>query len=366
MGGNINSIKSHWWTQLSEFGEEVLLQRRKKYYVTQSQVASITGLNQSEISRLERGLTTPRDLPTLNAISDAYRLTGDEKQKYIELIFGSKQFNQESKLLFDFLSKQINSMADLNRSGNSLAAAQQLELTKDWLKLNWISLPNKEELVKILSYALLEESAAWWDIINPEDLKLKVEPLLNEGAILAKNRPDTADYYKLNKGFNFYIKNDYKNAKKILYSINEDNINLGKHWRSELARVKIITAGRLGEIEEVKKNEKRILSLIENNEIGNIEKAYLLEGVARAYSSLNHSDSIKIIEKAYRIISAIENSPNFWKVRSVQISRTFLEIAHKDKQLFNQLRNLANKAITWCDKYNFTRHKKQIISILKS
>jgi len=85
---DLEAQKMHWRSRLLDFGEDVLLEKRRKLRKTQLEISKNIGLNQSQISRLERGLTRPLDIPTIEAVCSAYKLSLKEKQEYFKLSLG--------------------------------------------------------------------------------------------------------------------------------------------------------------------------------------------------------------------------------------------------------------------------------------
>ena len=85
--GRIADTETAWRTGLQEFGEQLRNRRERGLRLSQGQIASCLGLNQSTISRIESG-GRPRDKAAALAIAAAYRLTRGETQVWLELLFG--------------------------------------------------------------------------------------------------------------------------------------------------------------------------------------------------------------------------------------------------------------------------------------
>src|SRR6266702_2304015 len=127
--------KSFWRSKLFEFGNEVLTENRKKAHLTQKKVASVLDLDQSEVSRIERGITKPNDIITIESICDIYKLTPNQKREYLQLTCGiTESINNDA--LLGLVDNQINFIANLNLSGYASLAIKQSQNLRAWLENN--------------------------------------------------------------------------------------------------------------------------------------------------------------------------------------------------------------------------------------
>lgn len=90
---DVELIKVGWRADLQEFGEQVLRPQRQKLGYTQEEMSEKVGLDQSRISRIERGYGVPRDYPTAKAIAHNYRLTQEQTDRWCQIVFGISAYN---------------------------------------------------------------------------------------------------------------------------------------------------------------------------------------------------------------------------------------------------------------------------------
>jgi transcriptional regulator with XRE-family HTH domain len=241
MTADTESAKSYWWSLLSEFGEEVLLDHRTRLGLTQADMARRCGVVQSEISRIERGLATPQNVPVFNILCGQYKLDDEEKSKFAELVTGTKnpQSLDTSTNISRLLRDQISFVANLNRSGNPKMAIKQSEIIREWLDGKSVknSIANSQTIIKQLTLLILEESAAWWDVVDDKStLVTKTGSLLKKSFALA---PD-GNFHLTNEAFHAYILGDYNRAENFLPRIKNIKTNDGHNWGIELLRIKTI------------------------------------------------------------------------------------------------------------------------------
>src|SRR6266567_1202595 len=135
MSNTLEYKQSFWRSNLYEFCEEVLVVNRKKYKLSQKTIAGNLGINQSEVSRIERGIVKPKNIVITKSICDVYRLNLHEKQKYLELTSGISNYIDTS-LVASLLDSQIDSIAILNRSGSPMPAITQSKQLREWITSN--------------------------------------------------------------------------------------------------------------------------------------------------------------------------------------------------------------------------------------
>src|SRR3989344_6769782 len=134
MSTDLGYLKSHWWSNLLDFGQDVLVVKRKVLGLSQKEISNYTGLNQSEISRLENGLVRPRGVPTFQLICKAYRLTETEIKDYSRLITGTISSHSYNDSLLELLKTQVVTVYELNRSGYPFLAIRQSQLLRGFIE----------------------------------------------------------------------------------------------------------------------------------------------------------------------------------------------------------------------------------------
>jgi transcriptional regulator with XRE-family HTH domain len=365
--------RSHNWSLLLEFGEQILIPARKKTKLTQKEISKRLGLNQSEVSRIERGITKPKDHFTIIAICEIYKLNPQEKNQFLQLCSGIEQSIDASTkdLLNDLLQNQIGYIAKLNRSGYPNAAIQHSANLRDWLNNYSYSKHLINDTIKEkLLHLLLEESAAWWDITLPNQVDSHTHFLISEmehitQTINTENK--TAGYFtKINKGFHSYIKGDYNNAYVYFGGIKKDDIS-DNLWQFEVLRASFIIAGKLRMLKLLHRYEKLTDDYLKKHSISDLNKGYLLEGLARGFIDINPRKSLKIFQKASGYIEQAKKDSSFLKIRYIQFVRSYIPLLRSMNEFNEKYANqLATTAIKEASCHGFIRHRDEILKLLKS
>ncbi|HET7099077.1 MAG TPA: helix-turn-helix transcriptional regulator [Patescibacteria group bacterium] len=367
MTNDLDSQKSYWWSLLSEFGEEVLLVRRVALGITQADMAKRCGIDQSEISRIERGLATPQNIPALNNLCKEYKLNNDHKERFAELVTGTKnpQTYDNSRGISQLLKDQIVFVANLNRSGNPKMAIKQSEIIRTWVnnKATKSIISNNKKIIKQFSLLLLEESAAWWDIAEDEnELIMKTKPLLREAFLLDPNN----SFYLTNQAFHYYILGKYDKAMDIIPKIIDIKTNDGHNWGIELLRIRTVIAAKIQDLRLFRNLEREIQKQLSSSVVDQINKAYLLEGLGKAYSYIDKKKALSILHESQTLMDSLISNPIFWKIRYVQLARSWM-IATKDTPIERKkILKKIEMALQICDQCGFFRHKKQILDLTEN
>ena len=369
MNYTLNNKKSFWWSSLSEFGEEVLVTNRKKLHLSQSSVAKMLNLNQSEVSRIERGITKPNDVITLEALCEIYKLTPVQKRKYLELTSGLSVINR-TDILVDLLENQISFISTQNRSGHPMLAIDQSRNLRSWVESN-IDLTDKsfENVISKVSHLLLEESAAYWDIVIPGKITEHTDPIISKMEQLANlsgKENLSKVYVTINKGFHAYVKGDYKDAKIHFDKILESSILEKELWKYEVLRANIVTLGKLKDYQSLSNAEKKVFNLINNTSVDDTAKGYLLEGLGRAYIEINTQKSETFFKKSFNQINEARKDPTFINIRYIQLMRSYLTLLKKLSIKQEIMKKTAIPALEEADKGGFIRHKMQILNLINS
>lgn len=372
---NLENTKSFWWSSLCEFCEEVLVAGRKKLSLTQQGIASKVGLSQSEISRIETGIAKPKDLPTLSAICDIYQLSSVERQKYIELIVGLNHLVNTEDILADLLEKQVPLISYTYRSGFPNIAIKQIESISKWIWTNTLSnknLPNLgEPIAKAISFLLLEECAAWRDIMHGSRTDLyisgvfsKMNELTQEPNININNHFPML-YRQITIAFDYYIKKRYLEANRLFKDILKSPLLVGDSWEIEVIRAATISSGKSKDYSSLIRLEGKILDHINTKPVTYLTIGYLLEGLGRAYADFNLRTSEFMLKKAFEFITSAQNEPDYLVVRFIQVSRSITEVLKLLKSSKKELIKYSEPACKMAFTYGFIRHQRQILDIVE-
>src|SRR3989344_6023979 len=178
MGVNHSLSKSGWWSNLLDFGQDIFKPRRLSLSLNQLNISNKIGINQSEVSRLENGLVKPRDVPTFNSVCQAYCLTNQEKLAYSRLVYGINPHYQMPESVYEYLSKHVQVIYELNRSGRMSVAIQMSTNLRVFIRGLLESYGLDTRLHHVLGRLVFEESIARWDSDISADGRNKVVELI--------------------------------------------------------------------------------------------------------------------------------------------------------------------------------------------
>lgn len=368
---DLDADRSFLFSALYEFCEEILLPKRKQQGLTQKDVSKKLDLNQSEISRIERGLVRPKDMATIQAVCNLYDLTLAEKQKYFSLTTGISQEKNLIDTMTSLLNEQTNFIAQLNRSGHPKTAIEHCKHLRNWVEsLISFSEYNNKNLLGSILHLLLEESAAWWDIVPPKKLDLKTVPLLNKMSLLANSLKKVGDgdsylYIHINKGFHEYVKGHYKNAQDYFNKVLENPLIKNHPWEIEIIRASAVIAGKLKDISALRTYEQIIEKQVSKSK-NPAHKEYLLEGLGSGYSEIDNRKALALYNKAWEYMRQASLQQEFLMIRKIQLTRSYVYLLKNLLVKREALKRIAESALNEANKAGFVRHQKQILDIIKN
>lgn len=353
---------SYWWSCLGEFGEEVLVANRKKYRIPQQKIATILGIHQSEVSRIERGITKPRSIPFAEAICRAYSLSPTQKRKYLELLSGIPA--TDSSMLESLFDHQTIFIAQVNRAGNPNLAIHQAENLLEWTKTN-IQTEQYQNSILLgkIARLYLEASAAWWDVTTGDDLNNHTSGHLNSmHALQLLSRIDITSgiYYKINQAFHAYVSSNFLLSTQLFEELFNNIDMIDDLWHMEVLRAAIISASKCKNYQAVRRIEEKISRHTSQKQVGSLSKGYLLEGLARAYGEFSTEKSLEIFALAKNHILAARSQPNFLTIRYVQLVRSYIPILIKTTGSDDLVYDLVRPALDQAARSGFKRHAYQI------
>jgi len=359
---------SYWWSSLMEFGEEVLVRNRKKIRLSQQEIANKLNLSQSEISRIERGLVRPHSLPAVREFCDVYQLTSSQKKKYLELINGISLIHSAD--LNNLLQNQVQFIARLNRSGYPKIAIKQFENLRTWLVLNTNFKDGANSAsIQIFSRLLLEESAAWWDVVLPSETPKNTDALIKKMDMLAKlsGEGSRSDYYlKINKGFHAYINNNYQLAKSYFNKVLPKKEQLDSLWKLEVFRASLVTFSKVKDYESIFRLEPDVYNFVNNKSIDSTAKGYLLEGFARAHIEIDIQKALQHFDLAGKYILKARMEPDFLSIRYIQLTRSLICALRFQNKSRSALIRIAEPALNEAERRGFKRHQQEILEYINS
>ena len=84
-------MRIDWDAQRQAFGEFLRQRRKEILHVTQETMARRIGVDQSRISRIEKGSDSPRDPPTAEIYAQCYGMDSEKRAQWFRLSFGGKR-----------------------------------------------------------------------------------------------------------------------------------------------------------------------------------------------------------------------------------------------------------------------------------
>lgn len=341
-----------------------MLISRLKLNITQTEIARICGISQSEVSRLERGLVTPKDIPSFESVCVSYKLDIIQKDKYAELVLGRKSKTITNDLVPPLLKLQVNNILDLHKRGNPLLAYEQAKSLREWYTNNTGVIT--EKALEYISELILLESSCLWDTLPPEKAKKMTEDLLLLSYKLTtmSSSPVIKNNLLLNLGFRAYLQNNFSEAELHFSKVSLDKISGSKF---NILRAQIVISGKNQNLKRLELLETAAVKLVSQKQnITNTEVAYLFEGLANAYSHINSGKAYLYIKKSIMLLNSESGKPKFWKLRYIQSSRTLSLIVKDSRRLKDRYFNtIVHRALKLCDEGGFIRHKQQILQSLK-
>lgn len=335
-------------------------------------------MNQSQISRIEQGLSRPSDPPTLDSIVNAYHLNQKEKDYLCQLFVGVEtiraRVGESLTPVLDLLDEQTSFIARANRSGNPQVAAQHAGSIRDWVsktkglfgKAIWDT-----ELPIILSRLLLEESAAIWDTVNPKELKFSTSALLKSQQEITEKagkeyiKREAGLFLLVNKSFHHYIAGSYQKALDGFLQVAESPHLRKSHWYIEVLRGILVTSGVLKDLGKLKFTERQVKTLIDKSTPSRTNHFYLLEGLARGYKNFDPAYSLKLLEAAWGLMTKARKDGDYLLIREVQLVRTALmTLIAAGESRPAALKEIATPTLNLCRKHGFSRHEQQIVELI--
>ena len=102
---------------------------------------------------------------------------------------------------------------------------------------------------------------------------------------------------------------------------------------------------------------------LSNPKVDQINKAYLMEGLGKAYSFIDKKKAISVLHDSQELMDSLISNPLFWKIRYVQLIRSYLMATSGLDEERLKIKNI-DLALRICDQCGFMRHKQQIEGLL--
>ncbi|GIV76312.1 MAG: hypothetical protein KatS3mg050_0706 [Litorilinea sp.] len=353
--GSIEAEQCWQNSHLQEFGEEVLRPKRLKLGLTQQQMAQRVGIDQSRISRIERGLGKPEDYSTARAFILHYQLSKPQQDEWLHLLFGVTVQNQADLLrgtsLFIpdpqdpsctgypeqnfFLEHLLTVHQDYTQriyqvrlDGNPHLAIEMANFLSAQLRSlvhGLRSSTHQEVLLRLCAKVLFEKGTAYLETALPETVLAAVKPICAEideiaealgrdAAVAGLSEMLLAGAYNINKRYDV-------GQRFYLQALEHVDI---VDYQLRVLRGLAVSATYLHDPKRVMSVTHQARGLIERGQFSNWEQVCeTLEGVGRAQGIMGSSSAYDYFDEAERIIHRNGHSP----LRTLQLVVSRLEVA---------------------------------------
>lgn len=367
MGNSVDVYGSGWWSNLLDFGQDVLKAKRIKLGLSQFYISSKVGLNQSEISRIENGLARPNDIPTYELICRVYQLTNQERQNYSQLIYGSSSINNIQTPIIELLKSQAQVVYETSRSAQTSTAIKMSTVLRQKIMDLVNSNGYEKDLFLILGRLVLEESVARWDsdtsVKTQESILNIVDIADNLSSAINPDERSLSKYCSLTRASLDYITGKFKNAQDKIVNIGDFEKSFDEQWNLETLRMSLICASKTKNYKQFKFDEIKILGYL--NKLNDpMAKTLLLEGLARAYSEFMPDEAILIMNDCQNYLQLSSKAGSLLMVRKIQADRSYAEIMLKAGKV-TLAKKIAEKTAYQAGSYGLLRYETQAKNLLK-
>lgn len=364
----LEAAQSNQWANLQAFGEQVLQPRREALGLSQPQMGKKIGVDQSRISRVERG-RKPKDAPTAQRYIDAYQLSQGEANCWLELIFGhppTSLFPPEDLALVDGL---IDSVRNIRIQGNPTQAINIVEQLDRWVleKGRHASAAQYSQIQATHGWLLLEKANTYRDFLAGQEILKAALPILKEVAQIATACANEEMLGRVGRQFGSlcYITEDYPSAIQHYQAC----IGLLKTPEERLVVLSglAISLGYSGKVKEVGKVAAKFNQLLDETECSDLPTVCdALQTVARAQGLVKLDDAWKTLDQLQAFCLKKNLVGQLAPIRDVQLYKAQVEvIVQFEPWRKADLEILGQRGLTLAQTYGFHRHSKQIGKILE-
>lgn len=331
----IISLTGAWYTDLNTFGENVLRERRKQRGLTQQQMAERIGVDQSRVTRIERGLGVPKDLPTAQAYAKAYRLNKAQADRWYQLLYGLTA--DQITLSPHNLGAYSQAFEDINvtrMEGNPQYAIRKAEVLIDYMSQQIGSLaPSLEALPLFRLYAriLFEKAAFYGECARRHDVIPHTKQVVKDILRLAKRCHDDHQIVGLvyhASGLACYVAGRYgPSASCLSKAVELIPEPVHQCW---ILRTLALDYARLGDGANYLKTEQRILNLIEQGQVGQQHMVcFAYEGLGRSRGVLGWSQALEYLRKGQAVYQHMKAANERAHIRMIQLGRSEIEVIQR-------------------------------------
>lgn len=352
---------------------------RKKKRISQVSLAGDVGIDNSIISRIENGEFIPSKT-TVEGIANYLRLNQSDKEElnsaFMQAILRREGLDNQRIFLNDneaiqFAEEFISNIRTLRIQGMPKLAVAESEQKIDLLSIigeRSLNKNTRQQIFLLYSQLLMEVSKSYMDFLPPEEVWPYMTPLIERQKRAANETRDPTSIMmsRISEESALYVCKDYYLAHQIgkeLYS----NLNfLDKNWHSEILRATAINAGYLNNESELEQLEEDVTLFVQKDGYSDpMNTSFVLEGLARAQSSINSINVMGTIEKAWNYIELGKKTGKHSALRTVQLIRTQLKaMIETGDNSYVDFERLARKGLMLSEELGYTRYEKEITGLM--
>lgn len=367
--GVLEIIRSSWQADLYEFGKFVLREKRKKQKLTQKQMAQKVGLDQSRISRIEKG-ATPKDSATARAISECYQLSDMEEKNWFQLIGTAKEVDAVPfEQLLSIFTNHVDIIRQVKIRGDPTFAIEKANIVLNLLDgiIHNITSPKyRKPLQETYAHMLYEQGVAYHVTFAQHKMVSITQPIADEIQTIGyewKNE-EVVGLARICLGGSYYIQEKYDKALPLF----EMAFNLAKNdiRKIEALRGLAITYARVEDKKGLAKVENSAKEIIDNSTLIKLNDICVIqEGIGRAQGVLRQPNAYETLEESRKTYFSMKGTKEKAPLREIQYSISMLEVAKLlEPKDFKFIEEIGVEGLKKAKEYDYERHANQIKTLL--
>lgn len=384
---SINADQCWQNSRLQEFGAEVLRPKRLKLGLTQQQMARKIGIDQSRISRIERGFGKPDDYASARAFIVHYQLDRSDAEVWLHLLFGLPDLGvgisspihsyhaypplpaSEQDVFLEHLvtlnRDYLHRIYQIRLEGNPALAMQMADFSAtqlySLLQRN-LSPEYQEMFLHLRAQVLFEKGTVYLETSLPETVLATVRPICIEIDEIAKvlGASEVAALSAMLLAGAYNINKQYDSGRRLYLQALEHVGTVDNQLR--ILRGLAVSASYLSDPKSVMWVASQTRSLLDGGRFSRWDQVCeTLEGVGRAHGLIGSSSAYIFLDEAERLMGRHGPSP----LRMLQLAVSKLEVArHIAPREIDLLEETGNQALRWAFEHGYRRHANLIKGLL--
>jgi hypothetical protein len=213
-----------------------------------------------------------------------------------------------------------------------------------------------EQTKSYLDYVLPDQT--WSMVARPIDEQHRIGEYLHDPRLL--------QLWKMNREGALYLAGRYQEAHTLSREFLETGA-IDQAWQPELLRAAAINAGYVDDDDGLYRAAEQVDRLLDAGGLGDMDAAFLLEGLARGQAALRQPAAFTTIGRAWTAVDNGQRRGEFSSLRSVQLIRTQLKatlalgipVTVEDERL-------GASGLAACTASGYARHHREISALLES